>query len=95
MDLGDQTDWVKFMIRDRGSNCTDVFDVVLADAWRICTVLGNRVQAPGHGSLKRLDRATSARQSCTATSPCDQVHLLRRYCATTKPTTISTALTAP
>jgi putative transposase len=32
MDLGDQTDQVKFMIRDRGSNFTAAFDAVLADA---------------------------------------------------------------
>ncbi len=32
MDLGDQTDRVKFMIRDRGSNFTVAFDAVLADA---------------------------------------------------------------
>jgi putative transposase len=33
MDLGDQADQVKFMIRDRGSNFTTAFDAVLADAW--------------------------------------------------------------
>ena len=32
MDLGDQADRVKFMIRDRGSNFTVGFDAVLADA---------------------------------------------------------------
>jgi putative transposase len=32
MDLGDQAHWVKFMIRDRGSNFTAAFDAVLADA---------------------------------------------------------------
>jgi putative transposase len=31
MDLGEQADWVKFMIRDRGSNFTAAFDAVLAD----------------------------------------------------------------
>src|SRR5712691_11586044 len=40
MDLGDQTNRVKFMIRDRGSNFTAAFDAVLADA-RIRTVLCN------------------------------------------------------
>jgi hypothetical protein len=29
MDLGDQTDRVKFMIRDRGSNFTAAFDAVV------------------------------------------------------------------
>jgi hypothetical protein len=32
MDLGEQAHRVKFMIRDRGSNLTAAFDVVLADA---------------------------------------------------------------
>jgi putative transposase len=32
MDLGEQAHRVKFMIRDRGSNFTAAFDVVLADA---------------------------------------------------------------
>jgi putative transposase len=32
MDLGEQAYRVKFMIRDRGSNFTAAFDVVLADA---------------------------------------------------------------
>ena len=32
MELGDQADRVKFMIRDRGSNFTTAFDTVLADA---------------------------------------------------------------
>src|ERR1019366_5875402 len=40
MDLGEQTQRVKFMIRDRGSNFTAAFDAVLADAG-IRTVLGN------------------------------------------------------
>jgi putative transposase len=40
MDLGEETQRVKFMIRDRGSNFTDIFDAVLADAG-IRTVLCN------------------------------------------------------
>jgi transposase InsO family protein len=40
MDLGGQADRVKFMIRDRGSDFTDIFDAVLADAG-IRTVLCN------------------------------------------------------
>jgi len=40
MDLGEQTQRVKFMIRDRSSNFTAAFDAVLADAG-IRTVLGN------------------------------------------------------
>ena len=38
MDLGEQAQRVKFMIRDRSSNYTAAFNVVLADA-RIRTVL--------------------------------------------------------
>jgi putative transposase len=44
MDLGEQADRVKFMIRDRGSNFTAAFDTVLADAG-IRTVLCN-IQTP-------------------------------------------------
>ena len=40
MDLGDQAERMKFMIRDRGSNFTAAFDAVLADAG-IRTVLCN------------------------------------------------------
>jgi hypothetical protein len=40
MDLGDQADRVKFMIRDRGSNFTAAFGAILADAG-IRTVLCN------------------------------------------------------
>jgi transposase InsO family protein len=40
MDLGEQADRVKFMIRDRGSNFTAAFDAVLADTG-IRTVLCN------------------------------------------------------
>jgi putative transposase len=32
MNLGDQARWVKFMIRDRGSNFTAAFDAILAGA---------------------------------------------------------------
>ena len=45
MDLGDQTDRVRFMIRDRGSNFTTAFDAVLADAG-IRTVLCNVRTSP-------------------------------------------------
>jgi putative transposase len=44
MDLGNQTDRVRFMIRDRGSNFTAAFDAVLAGAG-IRTVLCN-IQTP-------------------------------------------------
>ena len=44
MDLGEQADRVKFMIRDRGSDFAAAFDTVLADAG-IRTVLCN-IQTP-------------------------------------------------
>ena len=54
MDLGEQADRVKFMIRGRGSNFTAAFDTILADAG-IRTVLGETrtghhqlAGAPGH-----------------------------------------------
>jgi len=46
MDLGDQAHWVKFMIRDRGSNFTAAFDAVLAGAG-IGTVLCSVRTPPG------------------------------------------------
>jgi transposase InsO family protein len=48
MDLGDQADRVKFMIRDRGSNFTTAFDAVLADAGIqtvLCSVRTPRLNA--------------------------------------------------
>ena len=48
MDLGDQTDRVRFMIRDRGSNFTTAFDAVLADAGIrtvLCSVRAPRLNA--------------------------------------------------
>jgi integrase-like protein/UTRA domain-containing protein len=51
MDLGDQADRVKFMIRDRGSNFTTTFDAVLADAG-IRTVLCS-IQTPRNAIIER------------------------------------------
>jgi putative transposase len=48
MDLGEQADRVKFMIRDRGSNFTAAFDVVLADVGIrtvLCSVRTPRMNA--------------------------------------------------
>jgi putative transposase len=43
MDLGEQTQRVKFMIRDRGSNFTAAFDAVLAGAGiRTCCATSGR-----------------------------------------------------
>src|ERR1019366_3654182 len=64
MDPGEQTHRVTFMIRDRGSNFTDIFDAVLAGAG-IRTVLGNGRRPPmsaiaegwtGGGRRELLDR---------------------------------------
>ena len=52
MDLGDQADRVKFMIRDRGSNYTAAFDAVLADAG-IRTVLCNVRTSPMNAIAER------------------------------------------
>ena len=48
MDLGEQADRAKFMIRDRGSNFTAAFDAVLADAGIrtvLCSILTPRMNA--------------------------------------------------
>jgi hypothetical protein len=60
MDLGGQADRMKFMIRDRGSNFTGIFDAVLAGAG-IRTVLCN-VRTPRHERDRRtLDRGMPSR----------------------------------
>jgi putative transposase len=64
MDLGGQAHQVKFMIRDRGSNYTAVFDAVLADAgirtvlWSIRTPRMNAIMERWIGGCRRelLDR---------------------------------------
>ena len=91
MDPGEQADRVKFMIRDRGSNFTAAFDAVLADAGIrtvLCNIRTPRMNAIAErwiGGCRRelLDRTSSGtRPTCGGS------------CATTKPTTISTGLTA-
>ena len=60
MDLGEQANRVKFMIRDRGSNFTAAFDAVLADAG-IRTVLCN-VRTPRMNAIaERWIRGMPAR----------------------------------
>src|ERR1019366_7740811 len=60
MDLGGQADRMKFMIRDRGSNFTGIFDAVLVDAG-IRTGLCN-VRTPRHERDRRaLDRGMPSR----------------------------------
>ena len=92
MDLGDQADRVKFMIRDRGPDVTATFDAVLADAG-IRTVLCN-ARTPRMNSIAERRIGDAAASSWTAPSPGTRPTCCG-YCATTKPTTISTALTAP
>jgi putative transposase len=90
MDLGEQADRVKFMIRDRGSNFTAAFDAVLADAGIrivLCNVRTPRMNAIAErwiGGCRRelLDRTLIWNQAICGGS-----------CASTRPTTISTGLT--
>jgi putative transposase len=80
MDLGEQTFWVKFMIRDRGSNFTSAFDAVLADAGIrtvLCNVRTPRMNAIAErwiGGCRRelLDRTLIWNQA-------DLRRILRRY----------------
>jgi hypothetical protein len=60
MDLGDQTDRVRFMIRDRGSNFTATFDAVLADARDPDRAL-QRPDAPDERDRRTLDRVMPPR----------------------------------
>ncbi len=60
MDLGEQAQRVKFMIRDRGSNYTTAFDVVLADAGIRAL---QRADAPDERNSRTLDRRMPARVS--------------------------------
>jgi hypothetical protein len=60
MDLGEQAQRVKFMIRDRGSNFTAAFDAVLAGAG-IRTVLCNIRDAAHERNSRTLDRRMPAR----------------------------------
>ena len=71
MDLGDQAERMKFMIRDRGSNFTTAFDAALADAGIrtvLCNVRTPRMNAIAErwsGGCRRelLDRALIWNQS--------------------------------
>ena len=90
MDLGEQAYWVKFMIRDRGSNYTAAFDAVLADAG-IRTVLCN-VRTPRMNAIaERWIGGAGARFS---TAPSSGMRTIcGGSCASTRPVTISTGLT--
>jgi len=75
MDLGEQAHRVKFMIRDRGSNYTAVFDAVLADAG-IRTVLCN-VQTPRMNAIAERWIGGCRRELLDRTLVWNQAHLRR------------------
>ncbi len=80
MDLGEQADRVKFMIRDRGSNFTTAFDAVLADAG-IRTVLCN-VRTPRMNAITERWIGGCRRELLDRTLVRNQAHLrqiLRQY----------------
>jgi putative transposase len=80
MELGDQADRVKFMIRDRGPNFSTAFDAVLADAG-IQTVLCN-VRTPRMNALAERWIGGCRRELLDRTLIWNQDHLpriLREY----------------
>jgi len=93
MDLGDEAQRAKFMIRDRGSNFTAAFDAVLADAG-IRTVLCN-VRTPRMNAIAERWIGGCRRELLDRTLIWNQGHLrriLREY-ETHHFTRISTGLT--
>jgi hypothetical protein len=90
MDLGEQAHRVKFLIRDRGSNFTAVFDAVLADAGIrtvLCNIRTPRMNAIAEPWIGDAD-ASSWTAPSSGTSP-----ICGGSCASTRPTTISTGPT--
>ena len=80
MDLGEQAHQIKFMIRDRGSNFTAAFDMVLAEAG-IPTVLCN-VRTPRMNAIAERWIGGWRRELLDRTLSWNQNHLrqiLRRY----------------
>ena len=75
MDLGEQADRIKFMIRDRGSNFTATFDAILADAG-IRTVLCN-VRTPRMNAITERWIGGCRRELLDRTLVWNQAHLLR------------------
>ena len=74
-DLGDQAHQFKFMLRDRGSNFTAVFDAVLADAG-IRTVLCN-VRTPRMNAIAERWIGGCRRELLDHTLVWNQAHLRR------------------
>jgi transposase InsO family protein len=75
MELGDQADRVKFMMRDRGSNFTTAFDAVLSDAG-IQTVLCN-VRTPHMNAIVERWIGGCRRELLDRTLIWNQSHLRR------------------
>ena len=75
MDLGDQTDRVRFIIRDRGPDFTPAFDAVLADAG-IRTVLCN-VRTPCMNAIAERWIGGCSRELLGRTLIWNQAHLQR------------------
>jgi putative transposase len=75
MDLDEQADRVKFMIRDRGSNFTAAFNAVLADAG-IRTVLCN-IQTPRMNAIAERRIGGCRRELLDRTLIWNQAHLRR------------------
>jgi putative transposase len=91
MDLSEQAHQVKFMIRDRGPDFTAAFDAVPADAG-IRTVLCN-VATPRMNAIAERWTGDADANSWTAPSAGTRA-ICCGPCASTRPTTISTGLTA-
>jgi putative transposase len=75
MDLGEQAERMKFMIRDRGSNFTAAFDAVLADAG-VRTVLCN-VRTPRMNAIAECWIGGCRRELLDRTFVWNQAHLRR------------------
>jgi NAD(P)-dependent dehydrogenase (short-subunit alcohol dehydrogenase family) len=78
MDLGEQADQVKFMIRDRGPDYTAAFDAVLAEAG-IRTVLRN-VRTPRMNAIAERWIGGCRRELLDRTLIWNQAHLRRILC---------------
>jgi hypothetical protein len=92
MDPGEQTHRIKFMIRDRGSNCTAAFDAVLA-ATGIRTVLCN-IRTPRMNAIAERWIGGCRREVLDRTSAGTRP-ICGGSCTSTRSTTISTGRTAP
>jgi putative transposase len=75
IDLGDQADRVKLMIRDRGSNFTTAFDTILADS-AIRTVFCN-VRTPRMNAITERWIGGCRREFLDRTLIWNQTHLRR------------------